>query len=106
MRRILQACGVAATVAALISVNVPVTDAQGIVSGIEAPNVSVVTIGGPAGMPIGLPAGVSVAVPSVPSTPIMAGISVGIAGTASSSKGHMTRKESNTIEPATIVLGE
>ena len=35
MRRILQACGVAATVAALISVNVPVTDAQGIVSGIE-----------------------------------------------------------------------
>lgn len=106
MRRILQTCGVAAAVVALIGVNVPVTGAQGIVSGIEVPNVSTVTIGGPAGMPIGLPAGVSVSVPTVPSTPIMAGIGVGIAGTATSSKGHVTQKESNTVEEATIVMGE
>ena len=101
MRRILQVCGVAAAIAALAGVNAPVTGAQGIVSGIIVPPISVVTPG-LSGMPIG----VSVSVPSVPSTPIMAGISMGIAGTASSSKGHVTGKESTTIEPATIVLGE
>ena len=99
MRRIPQTFGAAAAVVALVGVNVPVTGAQGIISGIDVPTVSVVTIG----MPVGLPAGVSVSVPHVPN---MAGISVGIAGTAASSKGHVTRKESNTVEEATITLGE
>ncbi len=98
MRRVLQVCGVAAAIAALVGVNVPATGAQGIVSGIVLPPISVVTPG--------LPAGVTVMVPGVPSTPIMTGISVGLAGAASSSKGHVTHTESNTTEPATIVLSE
>lgn len=98
MRRVLQACGIAAAVAALVGVNVPASGAQGIVSGIVVPPISVVTSG--------MPVGVNVSVPSVPSTPNITGISVGMAGTASSSKGNVTYKESRTSEPATIVLSE
>lgn len=98
MRRILQVCGVTAAVAALVGVNVPMTGAQGIVSGITVPPISVVIPG--------MPLGVNVAVPSVPGAHIMPGISVGMAGTGSGGERNVTYKESRTSEPATIVLSE
>ncbi len=98
MRRVLQACGVAAVLASLVCVQAPVTGAQGIVSGITLPPIPAVTPG--------MPLGVTVSVPSLVSQPIMPGISVGMAGTGSGSERHVTHKESRTSEPATIVLGE
>lgn len=98
MRRVLQACGVAAVLASLVCVQVPVTGAQGIVSGIIVPPISAVTPG--------RPVGVTVSVPSMVSAPIMPGISVGVPGTSSGSEGHVTHTESRTSEPATIELSE
>lgn len=98
MRRVLQVCGVGVALAALIGVNVPATGAQGIVSGITLPPISVVIPG--------MPLGVTVAVPGVPSTSIITGISVGMAGTGSGGERSVTHKESRTSEPATIVLSE
>ena len=98
MRRVLQVCGVAAAVAALVGINVPATGAQGIVSGVIMPPISVVT---PA-----MPVGVTVSVPGMVSQPVMPGISVGMAGTGSGSERHVTHTESRTSEPATIVLSE
>jgi hypothetical protein len=98
MRRVLQVCGVAGALASLICVHVPVTGAQGILSGVTLPPISAVTPG--------MPIGVTVSVPSMVSQPIMPGISVGMAGTGSGSEGHVTHTESRTSEPATIELGE
>ena len=98
MRRVLQVCGVAAVLASLVSIHVPATGAQGIVSGITVPPIAAVTPG--------MPIGVSVAVPSMVSQPIMPGMSVGMAGTGSGSQREVTYKESTTSEPATIELGE
>ena len=98
MRRVLQMCGVSVAVAALVGVHVPMTGAQGVVSGITVPPISEVI----PGMPLGL----TVAVPGVPSTPSLSSISVGMAGTGSGSERHVTHKESRTSEPATIVLSE
>ena len=98
MKRVLQACGVVAVLASLVSVHVPAAGAQGIVSGIALPPISEVTPG--------MPIGVTVAVPSMVSQPIMPGISAGMAGTGSGSEGHVTHTESRTSEPATIVLSE
>jgi hypothetical protein len=98
MKRVLQACGVAAVLAALVCVQAPATGAQGIVSGIVVPPISAVTPG--------MPVGVNVSVPSLVSQPIMPGISVGMAGTGAGSERHVTHTESRTSEPATIVLSE
>ncbi len=96
MRRVLQVCGVAAAVAAVVGVNVPDTGAQGIVSGVIVPPISVVTPGMPVAMPI--------AVPGMAGQSIMPGISVEMAGTGSGSERRVTHTESRTSEPATIVL--
>lgn len=98
MRRVLQVCGVAAAVAALVTIHVPVTGAQGIISGVMVPPISVATSG--------MPNGVTVAVPSMVRPSVMPGISVGMTGTGSGSQREVTYKESNTSEPAIIVLGE
>ena len=98
MRRVLQVCGVAAALASLVCVHVPVTGAQGIISGVILPPISGVTPG--------MPPGVMVSVPNVPGLPIMSGISVGMAGTGPGSEREVTYKESTTSEPATIVLSE
>lgn len=98
MRRVLQVCGVAAAVASLMGVSITATGAQGIVSGVTLPPISVVTPG--------MPIGVTVAVPGMVSSPVMPGISVGMAGTGSGNQKEVTYKESNTSEPATIVLSE
>lgn len=98
MRWVLQVCGVAAAVATLVGFNVPVTGAQGIVSGVVVPPTSAVTPGMPVAMPI--------AVPGMSGQPIMPGISVGMAGTGSGSQRHVTHTESRTSEPATIKLSE
>lgn len=98
MRRVLQVCGVAAVLTALVSVDVPATGAQGIVSGITVPPISAVTPG--------MPVEIAVAVPSLVSSPIMPGIGAGLASAGSGGKGHVTRTETRTSEPATIELSE
>ena len=98
MRRVLQVCGVAAALASLMCVQVPVTGAQGIISGVILPPISGVTPG--------MPPGVMVSVPNVPSMPIMSGINVGMAGTGSGSEREVTYRETTSSEPATIVLSE
>ena len=97
MRRVLQVCG-AAVLVAVMGIQVPVTGAQGIVSGVILPPISAVTPG--------MPVGVTISVPSMASAPIMPGVSVGMVGTGSGSEGHVTHSESRTSEPATIVLSE
>ena len=98
MRRVLQVCGVAAAVAAMVSMHVPVTGAQGIVSGLTLPPISVVTPG--------MPVGVTIAVPVMASQPIMPGSVSGWWVLAPVAREHVTHKESRTSEPATIVLSE
>ena len=98
MRRVLQACGVAVVLASVAGVPAPEAGAQGIVSGITLPPISAVT----AGMPVEI----AVAVPSLVSSPLMPGISAGLAGVGSGGEGHVTRTETRTSEPATIELSE
>ena len=98
MRRVLQVCAGAAVVAAVIGAYVPVTGAQGIVSGVVLPPISEMTPG--------IQIGVAVAGPGMVVQPIMPGISVGMAGTGSGGEKHVTHKETRTSEPATIELSE
>ncbi|MCA9862020.1 MAG: hypothetical protein R2853_14925 [Thermomicrobiales bacterium] len=98
MRRVLQVCGVAAVLASLGCAYVPVAGAQGIVSGVTLPPISAVTPG--------MPIGVNVSVPNLVSSPVMPGMSAGMAATGSGGQREVTYEESKTSEPATIVLGE
>jgi hypothetical protein len=75
-----------------------VAGAQGVLSGIIVPPISAVTPG--------MPVGVTVSAPTMVSQPIMPGMSVGMAGTGSGGQREVTYKETNTTEPATIVLSE
>jgi hypothetical protein len=98
MRRGLQMFGGAAVLASLVCAHVPVTGAEGIVSGVTLPPISAVTPG--------MPISVTVSVPSLVSQSNMPGISVGMAGTGAGGEGQVTHTESRTSEPATIELGE
>jgi hypothetical protein len=98
MRRVLQVCGVAAVLASLGCVHVPVTEAQGIISELNVPPISAVTPR--------MPIEVSVSIPIMVSQPVMPGMSVGQAGAGTGSEGQVTHTSSRTSEPATIKLGE
>lgn len=98
MRRLLRVGGMAAALAALVGAHAPATGAQGIVSGVTVPPIPVVISGAPIGA-VG-------PIPGVPASPIVAGISVGMAGTGSGSERDVIYRESRTSEPATIVVSE
>ena len=97
MRRVLQVCGVAAAVAALVGASAPDAGAQVVSLGGNLPPITVVV------SPV-MPGGVAVAVPHAPG---VAGIGVGIGGSgASSGRGHVVQKDTSSVEPASIVLSE